>query len=173
MAQLVNMDVATIEDLILALLHDDTVLSDWCKTIDGYDGDVQEFVGELGQTAHRYPALFVFFLRADYQSGTQYEQFADFTFALVPVCATHKGNREARRGLPATDRLPGTAGTYQLMLRLRQLMIGQSFPGTWTTNHFPPFQLVSEVAVLNTRNVSAYECLYITRGHSIRRELNP
>jgi phage gp37-like protein len=142
-----------IEDAIIQTLQQDPTMGAYLKTVESYQGQLED---EL-LVPHLYPAAFVFFLRGDYRPLSNVEQEADFTFSIILVSQTLRGNGAARRGPP------GEPGTYRMLADLRRLMVGQTFG--WPD--FPNMLLAKEEAIKNTKALSIYDAQYVTRYNVI------
>jgi phage gp37-like protein len=145
--------IADIEDGILHAIRTDAALSAYVKDIASYAGQLED---ELAYTPHRFPAVFVMFISATYEALTQFEEQGDFTFGLVCVDHSLRGNTTARRGTPSGG------GTYQLLSDLRRLLVGNTL-GLGLTDVLPMW-LQSETALVNTKALSIYEARYVMRG---------
>jgi len=147
----VAVDIRDIEDGLLAAIGADPALKGYLKTLESYQGHLEQDVGHL---AWKFPAVFVMFSGAVYKPLTQFEEEADFTFALLCVAQTLRGNATARRG-------DGSAiGTYTILGDLRKLLVGN----TLDLADVLPLWLHQETAVLNTKAMSIYEARYIMHG---------
>jgi phage gp37-like protein len=147
--------LSDVEDGILAAIRGDEVLAAALKTIESFQGqNLQAIEDELAHTPHRFPGVFVVFVGADYKPLTQFEEEADFTFALLAVAQSLRGNQAARRGTS------GSMGTYSILNELRRLLIGN----TLNLTEVLPMWLHREDAVHNSKALSIYEARYIMHG---------
>ena len=88
-------NIADIETGLLAAIQADETLSGYLRTLESYSGQLEH---DLGHLPWRFPAVFVMFSGAQYKPLTQFEEEADFTFSLLCVAQTLRGNATARRG---------------------------------------------------------------------------
>jgi hypothetical protein len=147
--------IAQIEDGLLAAIQADETLSAGLRTIESFRGhSVQELQEELAHSPHRFPAVFVVYVGGTYKPLTQFEEEADFTFAVLPIAQSLRGNLSARRGTTLS------LGTYDILTHLRRLLVGN----TLDLEDVLPMWLHSEDPVINTKTISVYEARYIMHG---------
>lgn len=143
--------LSDIEDGLLTAIRADELLHGYLRTLETYQGHLEQ---DVGHQIWKYPAVFVFFDGAAYKPLTQFEEEADFTFSLLCVSQSLRGNITARRG---TD---SAVGTYTMLADLRRLLVGN----TLDLDDVLPMWLHQEKAVLNTKAMSIYEAKYIMHG---------
>jgi phage gp37-like protein len=143
--------VADIEDGLLAAIGADTALHGYLRTLESYGGHLES---DLAHIPWHFPAVFVLFAGATYKPLTQFEEEADFTFSLLCVAQTLRGNKPARRGDGAA------VGTYTILNDLRKLLVGN----TLGLSDVLPMWLHQETAVLNSKAMSVYDAKYIMHG---------
>src|SRR5712691_176171 len=107
--------ISDIEDGLLTAIRADETLSGYLKTLESYAGHLES---DVGHWAWKFPALFVMFSGAVYKPLTQFEEEADFTFSLLCVAQSLRGNITARRGADSA------VGTYTMLGDLRRLLVG-------------------------------------------------
>lgn len=147
-------DVGIIEQRIIATIKADPTMSAYLKTCESYQGQLEE---DLQILPRLFPAAFVMFEHGDYRPMSNEEEEADFTFTLLLASQTYQGNVAARQGAP------GMVGVYTMLRDLRILLVGQTFG----LPDFPPFLLIEEEAILNTKALSVFGATYKTSGHVI------
>ena len=147
-------DVGTIEEAVITTIKADPTMSAYLKTCESYQGQLE---ADLQVLPRLFPAAFVMFERSEYRPMTNEEESADFTFSMLLASQTYQGNIAARTGTP------GMVGVYTMLRDLRKLLVGQTFG----LPDFPPFLLVSEEALLNTKALSVYAAEYKSSGHVI------
>jgi hypothetical protein len=147
----VAVTILDIEDGILTAIRRDETLQSYLRTLESYAGHLEQ---DLGHVPWKFPALFVMFSHANYKPLTQFEEEADYTFTLLCVAQSLRGNATARRGSE------GAVGTYAMLADLRRLLVGN----TLDLSDVLPMWLHQESAVLNSKAVSIYEAKYVMHG---------
>lgn len=133
-----------IEDEILSAIQDSDMGS-YCKTIESYAGQLED---DITKMIILFPAVFVMFSGSEAKmlTGLEYEKTVDFT--IFVAAKNLRGNVAARKN---------DYGAYQMLDDMETLLVGNQLG-----MQIEPIAIVSEEAILNTKQLSVYAAGYRT-----------
>jgi len=134
--------IEQIEDAIISEIQGSSI-GVYCKKVESYAGQLEE---DIGRTIILYPAVFVMFSRSNARMLTGIEYEKSVTFTLFVVSKSLKSNTEARKD---------DYGTYRMLDDLEALLVGNQLG-----LQIEPLSLVSEDAILTTKQFSIYAAEY-------------
>ncbi len=154
--------IAEIEDKILEALSGLKTPTGYAKTLESYQGTLEEALEAPDKILVLLPAILVVFAGSSYKEIPVRVFQQQIRFRILVASGTLRGDRERRRG----SKTPGQIGTYQMLTDVRQSLAGNTLDNTAA-----PISVVREEPVFigktrgpktRSRFVSIYSALYQT-----------